>query len=151
DAGAGNDVLRGGAGIDYLNGGDDADRLNAGDGDDFLYGGRGTDTMTGGAGADTFMLAREYGDDGQPELPADVITGLETDPAAHDLIDVRHALPRFETPFASAHEAIDQGYLRVVDSDSGDALVQARGDQADAWQTVGVLQGVSADSVGEWM
>ena len=64
---------------------------------------------------------------------------------------LRHALPNFETHFESVHEAISQGYLQVVDSDAGDALVQTRNDPDDAWQTVGVLQGVSADSIGEWM
>src|SRR5205823_9376535 len=138
----GRDTLLGSGGDDWLAGGAGNDLLNGGDGADTLSGGDGADTLVGGAGIDCFQLAIGLNADGSADGTIDTIADLETDPAAHDTIDVYDALAYFGVSVASAQDAIAQGYVRVIDDPAGadQALVQVSASAGgDAWQTIAAL------------
>ena len=145
-----------GADGDRVDGGDGNDTLYGDDGDDLMIGGRGSDTMEGGQGSDRFEIGVYMFDGSDPGVAPDVITDLETDPLGHDVLDVSRAFAELGLHFATAQDAIDQGYLRVVSVGNGDALetqvqiaASGHGDGA-TWTAVAVV-GVPSGDVGAWM
>jgi Ca2+-binding RTX toxin-like protein len=140
--GDGHDEMYGGSGNDSLSGGNDSDELLGGSGNDVLSGGSGRDWIEGGSGADTLS----GGSDNDRFVFNSVGEGVDviTDFGKGDVIDVEDVLSGC---IHDGAEAVDDGFVRFVQS-GGDTLVQVdRNGGANGFQTLVVLKNVAASTL----